>query len=87
MSDRIRSRSNAVALANALRPKARFASVVGSYGWGNKIVETIKSLIPNLQVELLAPVIAKGLPREADLKAIDALAEAIAEKHKSLNLV
>jgi flavorubredoxin len=78
---------NAVALANALRPKARFASVVGSYGWGNKIVETIKSLIPNLNVELLAPVIAKGLPRVADLKAIDALAGAIAEKHKSLKLI
>jgi flavorubredoxin len=77
----------AVVLANALRPKARFASVVGSYGWGNKIVETIKSLIPNLHVELLTPVIAKGLPRGADLKAIDALAGAIAEKHKSLNLI
>jgi len=76
----------AVALANALRPKARFASVVGSYGWGNKIVETIKGLIPNLKVELLTPVIAKGLPREVDLKAIDALAAAIAEKHKTLGL-
>ena len=77
----------AVALANALRPKARFVSVVGSYGWGNKIVETIKNLIPNLHVEFLTPVIAKGLPREADLKAVDALAGAIAERHKSLNLI
>jgi hypothetical protein len=32
-------------------------------------------------------VIAKGLPRVADLKAVDALAGAIAEKHKSLNLI
>ena len=77
----------AVALANALRPKARFVSVVGSYGWGNKIIETIKSLIPNLHVEILTPVIAKGLPRADELKAVDLLAEAIAEKHKSLNLV
>ncbi len=77
---------NAVFLANALRPKVRFASIVGSYGWANKIVETISGLIPNLKVELLTPVLAKGLPKEAEFKALDALADAIAEKHKALGL-
>jgi len=28
-------------LANALRPKAKFLSIVGSYGWGGKTVETL----------------------------------------------
>ncbi|MFC1942704.1 FprA family A-type flavoprotein [Chloroflexota bacterium] len=28
-------------LANALRPKARFASIIGSYGWGSKAKEQI----------------------------------------------
>lgn len=78
---------NAVFLANALRPKVRFASIVGSYGWANKIVETISGLIPNLKVELLTPVLAKGLPKEAEFKALDALAVAIAEKHRTLELL
>jgi flavorubredoxin len=79
--------ANVALLANALRPKARFASVIGSYGWANKIVETIAGLIPNLKVEVLPPVLAKGLPKEAEFKALDTLADAIAGKHKALGLL
>jgi flavorubredoxin len=71
-------------LANALRPRAMFATVIGSYGWGGKAVETLVGMIPKLKVELLDPVLAKGLPREADYAALDILADAIAEKHKGL---
>lgn len=71
-------------LANALRPKTRFASIIGSFGWGSRAKETIIDMIPNLKVELLEPVIIKGLPREADFKALDNLAAIIAEKHKGL---
>ncbi len=78
---------NAVFLANALRPKVRFASIIGSYGWANKIVETVTGLIPNLKVELLAPVLTKGLPKESEFKALNALADAITEKHKALGLL
>jgi len=77
---------NAVVLANALRPKVRFASIVGSYGWAGKMVDVIKGAIPNLRVELLPPVVCKGQPKPADLEAIDALAEAIAAKHRALGL-
>lgn len=76
----------ATVLANALKPKAEFLSVVGSYGWGGKAVETLAGLIPNLKVEVLDPVLCKGLPREADLQALDQLARAIAEKHKERGL-
>lgn len=78
---------HAVILANALRPKARFASIIGSYGWGTKAVEQISSLIPNLKVEVLNPVICKGYPREADLEKIEKLAETISQKHNELNLM
>ena len=71
-------------LANALRPKTRFASIIGSFGWGSRAKEAIISMVPNLKVELLEPVIIKGLPREADFKALDNLAGIIAEKHKGL---
>jgi len=73
-------------LANALRPKLKFASIIGSYGWSSKAIEQIAGLIPNLKVEILDPVLCKGFPREADFKALDNLAATIAEKHKEHNL-
>ncbi|MDT8379577.1 MAG: FprA family A-type flavoprotein [Desulfotignum sp.] len=69
-------------LANALRPEVKFLSIVGSYGWGGKTVETLGGMIPNLKVEILDPVLCKGVPRETDFKALDALAAAIARKHE-----
>ncbi len=69
-------------LANALRPNLKFASIIGSYGWGGKTVEQLAAMLPNLKVEILQPVLIKGYPREADFKALDSLAEAIAQKHK-----
>ena len=77
---------NAVVLANALRPKVRFAAIIGSYGWAGKMADMVKAAMPNLKVELLPSVIAKGLPKPADLEAIDALAAAIAAKHQELGL-
>ncbi len=72
-------------LANALRPKLRFASIIGSYGWGSQAKEQIINMIPNLKVELLEPIIVKGLPRKEDFKALDTLADAIAQKHSGLS--
>lgn len=69
-------------LANALRPKAKFLSIIGSYGWGGKTVEILAGMIPNLKVEVIEPVLAKGLPSEANFKALENLAETIAMKHK-----
>ena len=74
-------------LANALRPKLKFISVIGSYGWGGKAVEQLAGMIPNLKVEVLEPVICKGFPREADFKALDKLADTIAARHKENGFV
>ena len=71
-------------LANALRPKARYAGIIGSYGWGTKAVEQISGLIPNLKVDVLGTVMCKGYPREEDLRSLEELADAIKEKHSSL---
>ncbi len=76
----------AAALANALRPKARFASVIGSFGWSSKAVEQIAGLISNLKVEILNPVLCKGLPREAHFRALDELAETILKKHQQFGI-
>jgi len=73
-------------LANALKPKVKFASIIGSYGWGGKVVEQIAGMINNLNVELLEPVLVKGLPGDVQFKLLDKLADVIAEKHKEHNL-
>jgi len=75
----------AVKLANALRPKAKFASVLASYSWSSKAIEQIAEMVSNLKVEILGPVLVKGYPREKDFKALDKLADTIAEKHKEMN--
>jgi flavorubredoxin len=79
--------AHAAFLANALKPKAKFVSIIGSYGWGTKVVETLAAMIPNLKVEIIPPVIIKGYPKEADYEALDKLADAIAGKHKAAGLV
>ena len=73
-------------LTNALRPKLKFASIIGSYSWGGRTVQQLTEMIPKLKVELLEPVLSEGLPKEADFKALDNLAETIAQKHKECNL-
>jgi len=74
----------AACLANALRPKLRFASIIGSYGWGSRMVEQLTGMLPNLKLEILEPVVIKGVPKEADFGALDRLADEIMNKHKEL---
>lgn len=74
-------------LANILRPKTRYASVIGSFGWGGKAPETIVKMLDHLKVEVLEPVMVKGLPDEKTLAALDRLADDIARKHKENNIV
>jgi flavorubredoxin len=74
-------------LANALRPKLKYASIIGSYGWNSKAVEQIAGLIPNLKVEILEPVLCKGYPRKADFDALDELAAKIAARHEAQELI
>jgi len=73
-------------LANALRPRTKFASVIGSYGWGGKMVEQITGMLTNLKVDLLEPVLVKGHPREEDFKSLDRLADDILRRHKEQEL-
>ncbi|MEZ4599516.1 MAG: FprA family A-type flavoprotein [Syntrophotaleaceae bacterium] len=72
----------AALLANALKPKVRYLSIVGSFGWGGKTVETLAGMIPNLKVEVLEPILTKGFPLAPDFEALDRLAAQIAEKHR-----
>jgi len=71
-------------IANILKPKLKFVSIIGSYGWGGKTVEHIKGMLTNLKVEIVEPVIVKGYPKENDLKSLDRLADEIQTRHNAL---
>jgi flavorubredoxin len=77
----------AAILANALRPKTKFVSLIGSYGWGGKMAEQIVGAIPNIKAQVLSPVIAKGIPKEMDYRALDQLADEILAKHKEIGIL
>lgn len=74
-------------LANALRPRSKYLSIIGSYGWGGKTVEVLAGMVPNLKVEIIEPVQVKGVPTEEDLAALETLAKTIAAKHKEQGFV
>ncbi len=77
----------AALVANALRPKTRFASIIGSFGWAGKMTEQLAGLIGNLKVEVIPPVVAKGHPKDEDFLALDKLADEILDRHKAIGIV
>jgi len=78
---------SATYLINILRPKARFMTVIGSYGWGGQAVETIKGMLTHVKPEILDPVYINGTPDTGALKQLDLLAEAIMEKHRAAGIL
>ena len=78
---------NVAYLAAVLRPKAKFATLLGSYGWGGKLFDVIADLLAPLKLDLIEPLQVKGKPTEEDFKKLDIMAESIYEKHKSIGLV
>lgn len=79
--------AHAAYLVNALRPKLKFASIIGSYGWGGRTVENLLASLSSIKVDLLEPVLTKGFPLEKDYQALDNLAAAIAAKHRGIGVL
>ncbi|MBN2399264.1 MAG: FprA family A-type flavoprotein [Candidatus Aminicenantes bacterium] len=73
-------------LANALRPKFKFASIIGSFGWGGRMLEILKAQLGNIKAEILEPVMVKGCPQPADFQALQRLADAIEQKHRDAGI-
>ncbi len=71
-------------LTNALRPKVKHIGIVGSFGWGGKMVDQLKGLLANVKAEFLEPVLIKGTPKDRDLDKIDAFINKIIELHAQL---
>ena len=78
---------NVAYLAAVLRPKAKFATLLGSYGWGGKLFDVIADMLAPLKLDLVEPLQIKGKPTADDFKKLDVMAESIYEKHKSIGIV
>ncbi len=78
--------ASAAFLTNALRPKLRVASVIGSFGWGGRAAEQITGLVKDLKVEMLGHVMVKGLPGQGDFSSIEALADEILRRHRAAGI-
>ena len=72
-------------LASAIKPKAKYATIIGSFGWGGKTVKQIGDLIAPLKCEIIEPVYVKGQAVEKDITALKQLAKTIAAKHTESN--
>jgi len=67
-----------------LKPRTKFAGLIGSYGWANKMVNQLTDLLDGSGIELLDPLLIKGFPTREDYESIDELAELIQQKHQQL---
>jgi flavorubredoxin len=71
-------------LCNILKPKVKYAGIIGSFGWGSKMEQDILQILTNLKVELLPTVMTKSYPREEDFGRLDRLARQIISNHQKI---
>lgn len=76
----------AAQLLNALKPKTRFAAVIGSYGWSSGALHDVKEMLSQLSVEFLSEVFSEGHPTQATLEQLDQLAETLWQRHRAVGL-
>jgi len=74
--------ANILYIMNALRPKTRFISLIGSYSWGSRMLEQTQQILSNLKAKLIEPVMIKGYPKTEDFRSLERLADKIFENHK-----
>ncbi len=79
--------ANVAYIANLLKPKAKFASFIGSYGWGGNLFDKLGEMLSGLKVQVIEPVLVKGKPSSADLEKLDIMAESIFNAHKDAQLL
>ncbi len=78
--------ANIAFIANMLRAKCRFVSIIGSYGWGGKAVEDLSGMISKIDAELLEPVYIRGQLNEEGTQLLENLADEILKRHTDNNL-
>lgn len=78
---------NTVYLASILKPKAKIASFIGSYGWGGNLFGKMTEMLAPLKMDIIEPVLVKGKAKEEDYIKLDKMANEIYLKHHALGLI
>ena len=71
-----------VHLTRLLRPKAKYLSIINSFGWGGMTVKQIEDMLSILKMEKLPYIQFKGMPSGETERQLVSLAEKISEIHK-----
>ena len=72
---------NVAYLASILRPKTKYAALIGSYGWGGNLFGMISDILKPLKLEFVAePLLVKGKPKNCDFEKLDEIAKNLSEK-------
>jgi len=69
-------------LVKALRPPAKYAAVLSSYGWGGGAIKHVQEVLGPTKLEVAGAVEINGPPTEDDIKQIVDLGKALARKIK-----
>jgi len=69
-------------LVKALRPPAKYAAVVSSYGWGGGAIKHVQEVLGPAKIEIAGAVEINGPPTENDIKQVVDLGKALAMKIK-----
>ena len=78
--------ANVAYLANLLKPKAKYASFVGSYGWGGNLFGKLTEMLSGLKFETIEPILVKGKPTQEDFAKLDEMANEFITKHENIFL-
>jgi flavorubredoxin len=69
-------------LAKVLRPPAKFAVVLSSYGWGGGAIRHIQETLGPTKMEIVGAMEINGPPTEADINKIVEIGKTLAKKIK-----
>ena len=68
---------NVAYLAGVLKPKFKYASIIGSYGWGGKLFDKITECLVPIKPEILEPVLVKGKAKLDDFIKLDNMTDLV----------
>jgi len=69
-------------LVKALRPPAKYAVVLSSYGWGGGAVKHVQDVLGPTKMEIVGVIDINGPPTETDVQRIVELGKTLAKKIK-----
>ncbi len=71
-------------LVKALRPPAKFAVALSSYGWGGGAVKHVQEILGSTTMEIVGALEVNGPPTEQNIKQIVEIGKALARKIKEV---